>query len=115
VRAPLEDAVERMALERVAEFEVGVEHGVGLDVAVHAGAERAALEAVAAQQPGVDVDLPFPPQFIPLAFPCGSAGAPMGAGCGGSGSPVQGFCRWRRRMDRSQTAGMADVCSIYAR
>jgi DNA-binding response OmpR family regulator len=51
----------------------------------------------------VGVDLPLELQFIPLAFPCGSAGAPIGARCGGSGSPVQGLCRWRwlQRVDRS--------------
>src|ERR1700710_780013 len=54
-----------MALERVAELEVFVEHSVGfvtaelletcgMDVAVHTGAERAAFEAVAAEHRGVE-------------------------------------------------------------
>jgi len=49
-----------MCLERVAEFEIDVEHGVafvaaellepgGMDAALHAGAQRTPLEAVAAE------------------------------------------------------------------
>ena len=57
-----------MAFERVAEFEVFVEHGVALvptellepgrvNAAIHAGGERAALEAVAADLVGVETGL----------------------------------------------------------
>src|SRR5277367_4147507 len=60
-----QDAIERMAVERVAEFEIFVEHRIGfvsaelleagrVNVAVHAGAERAAFEAVTAQDLGVE-------------------------------------------------------------
>ena len=63
-----QDAVERVTLERVAAFKVCVEHGIGLlatelleagwvDVALHAGAERAALEAVTAQDFAVEAGL----------------------------------------------------------
>jgi hypothetical protein len=55
----------RPGFERIVEFEVCVEHRIGfvaaelleagrVNVAVHAGAERAALDAVAAQQLGVE-------------------------------------------------------------
>src|ERR1700712_5644984 len=60
----LQHAAERVSLERVAEFEVVVEHGIalvasklfqpgGVDAAIHAGGQGAALEAVAAEGAGI--------------------------------------------------------------
>lgn len=61
----LQHTTERVCLERVAELEVLIEHGVALVPAellepgemhaeVHAGGERAALEAVSAQSGAVE-------------------------------------------------------------
>src|SRR5271165_1543954 len=57
--------VERVAFERIAELKIHVEHGVALvaaellepgrvDAAIHAGAQRAALEAVPAHGGGIE-------------------------------------------------------------
>ena len=60
-----EQAAERVAVERIAVLEIGVHHGVaavpaeafepgGMHAEIHAGGERAALEAVAAERCGVE-------------------------------------------------------------
>jgi hypothetical protein len=65
VPAGLQRAAERVAVERVAQFEVFIEHGValmpaelleagGVDATVHAGGQRAALEAVAAERARIE-------------------------------------------------------------
>jgi hypothetical protein len=65
VRGCLQHPIERMAFERIAEFQINVEHRVAfmaaelfeagrIYAARHAGAQRAALEAVAAEQRGVE-------------------------------------------------------------
>jgi hypothetical protein len=65
VRGCLQPPIERMAFERIAELQIDVEHGIAsvaaelfetgrMAAARHAGAQRAALEAVAAELPGVE-------------------------------------------------------------
>ena len=60
-----EQAAERVAVERIAVLEIGVHHGVaavaaeafepgGMHAEIHAGGERAALQAVAAERGGVE-------------------------------------------------------------
>ena len=60
-----EQAAERVAVERIAVLEIGVHHGVaavaaeafepgGMHAEIHAGGERAALQAVAAEGCGVE-------------------------------------------------------------
>src|SRR3984885_6372331 len=60
-----EQAAERVAVERIAVLEIGVHHGVaavpaeafepgGMHAEIHAGGERAALQAVAAEGGGVE-------------------------------------------------------------
>jgi hypothetical protein len=62
-----QQAIERGAFERVAGLKIDIEHGVALvaaelleagrvDAAVHAGAQRAALEAVPAHGCGIEAD-----------------------------------------------------------
>jgi hypothetical protein len=65
LRGCLQHPIERVAFEWIAEFQIDVEHGLALvaaelfeagrmDAARHAGAQRAALEAVATQDLGVE-------------------------------------------------------------
>jgi hypothetical protein len=76
-----------MAVERVTAFEVFDEHRIGfvapelleacgMDVAVHAGAERAALEAVAAQDLGVEAGQGSAGLVIRATVPASIARAP---------------------------------------
>src|SRR5271166_3033753 len=105
----LQHAAERVSLERVAELKMDVGHGIGfvaagllepgrVDAVLHAGAQRAAPEAVAAERRRVEAGLGGPRLHDPGNC-AGIDGGKADAGQGGVAAvPAAGGIRIRRNI-----------------